>query len=50
MAIIFFMFGKQKSGFGGFEKGHFFKSKDLWGDSRDFVICSYKTLSSDHCV
>ena len=25
MAIIFFIFGMQKDGFGGFEKGHFFK-------------------------
>ena len=25
MAIIFFIFGTQKVGFGGLEKGHFFK-------------------------
>ena len=25
MTITFFVFGMQKGGFGGFEKGHFFK-------------------------
>ena len=27
MAMIFFIFGIQKGGFGGFEKGHLFKKR-----------------------